>query len=224
VLRLHLNTGTVPNNVYTEIMTTESLYQVDFVEENLGQFLLPKAKKRVSWVFRIHRGDGTDHQHDQEHTISLTWSKGTGKQDIYMDGREVWFGRREGARIFDYSWTTRDGQLNFHMLATRAPKLNDSFRKYDLLINNRLFADLPRCGSQGGCATNYDIMENEGHPRSIIEVLYPNGYTPPPQFQSVPHAPAKDSFVPFQAEDTDDSQEEVTNEHLPSNDGIDLLG
>jgi hypothetical protein len=188
------------------------LYQVAFLEENHGRFNL-NSKKKVTWQFRVQRpNDGTHNQVEEEHAVSLAWSKRTGKQEVYFDDQEVWFGRKQGASVFDYSWTTREGMFTFHILATSAPKLNDGFRKYDLLINRRLFVDLPLYSPERGPVTDIGAGTSgtREHPGSIFEVLYPNGYPlapsstiaagPPPTIHNMNTAPPT-SMVPYQTGD-----------------------
>ena len=102
-----------------------------------------------------------------------------------MDGAEqVWFGRRRGASVFDYSWETRDGiPLKLNIMGTSAPKLYKNFRCYDLIINGQIFANLPQYPGTADFGTVVpEVVDEEeafddGRPKSIFEIFYPNGYT-----------------------------------------------
>ena len=157
---------------------TVSLYQVSFLEESVAK-VNKSSKRRVTWVFRVVSSTG----YDREHSVSLTWSKKSGKQEIEMDGAEqVWFGRRRGASVFDNRWETKtEVPLKLHILATSAPPLNNHFRCYDLIINGHVFAMLPQYNRAGGYgASQVPPMEEpaaDGKPSSIFEIIFPNGYT-----------------------------------------------
>jgi hypothetical protein len=113
------------------------LIQISFVVDNAGK-KRPTSKKRITWTFGQAAGA-------EQHTVSFTWSKRSGKQRVDMDGTEVWFGRKTSASVFFHKWTTREG-MHLHILATtKTPKKNvlPEFRKYDLMINNQVFANLP---------------------------------------------------------------------------------
>jgi hypothetical protein len=141
-------------------------YQVDFSVLNLGR-LVPRSKKRITWNFR---------HGDKVHEVSLVWSKRTGKQHIYMNDTEVWFGRRQGASICSHRWATRrEDQMNIHVLAVRATpkgKVSNNFRKYDLMIDDQVFARLLR--DQDG--SKPETPPGEDGPSCIMEVLFPKGY------------------------------------------------
>ena len=91
------------------------IYQIQFCEENVGKYH-KQSKKKLTWIFEI--GDGRDgpgsdedvgdeerlQSSSSQHTVSLTWSKSTGKQEIEMDGTVVWFGRHPGSSVFDHRW------------------------------------------------------------------------------------------------------------------------
>lgn len=154
-----------------------SLYQVSFQEEDVAKFN-KSSKTKVTWVFRAsptaNVGDG------REHSVSLTWSKKTGKQEIEMDGTEqVWFGRHRGASVFDQKWegeTAPGVSLQFRILATCAPKLHSNFRCYDLIINGQVFANLPHYGVHGAAPAIMPEPSMDGRPGSIVEIIYPNGF------------------------------------------------
>ncbi|KAL3921031.1 MAG: hypothetical protein SGILL_002965 [Bacillariaceae sp.] len=157
-----------------------SLYQVSFLEEAVAR-VNKNSKKRVTWMFRVQSSTG----YDREHSVSLTWSKKSGKQEVEMDGQEqVYFGRRRGASVFDSRWETKEGvPLKLHILATSAPPLNNHFRCYDLIINGQVFAMLPQYSGAGGYGAGQvppsmeEPAADDGKPSSIFEVIYPNGYT-----------------------------------------------
>lgn len=191
-------------------MVSESLFKVDFVEEDAGK-LRKQAKQRFTWTFQSTEtgaapppppppppsedllgsaGDFLALPPSQNitptmpeavtktHSVCLTWSYTTGKQLVEMNGEEVWFGRKPGAAVFSHSWTSRDGSLRLEILATRkAPVRNvaPDFRCHDLMINGRLFEDLPSInGDQGTHSTTISQFDL---PRSIVDILYPDGYT-----------------------------------------------
>lgn len=148
----------IKSNDNTNSSMPTTFYQAGFHEENLGKYR-KQSKKKATWIFCTSDGVA--------HTVSLTWSKQTGKLEVAMDGTVVWFGRRPGASVFDHRWTTHDYHhqqlregdihndynndcsvesvppLQLHIVATCAPRMNETFRKYDLLINGHVFADLP---------------------------------------------------------------------------------
>jgi len=152
-----------------EVGSQVNLYQVHFSEEKVGK-MMKNSKMKVTWNFR---------ESDSEHMISLIWSKTTGKQQIEMDGTLIWFGRNQGRSVLDHDWTTRDERpKKLHMLATCAPKVNENFRNFDLVINGQLYAALPHYGREGSNAPIPPPMGKDNL-NSIIQILYPDGYVPP---------------------------------------------
>lgn len=155
---------------------TVSLYQVSFLEEGVAKYN-KSSKTRVTWVFRAsptaNVADG------REHSISLTWSKKTGKQEISMDEmNQVWFGRKRGASVFDHRWENDilGAPMEFRILATCAPKLHETFRCYDLIINGQVFAYLPHYGTEGAALSIMpETTTIDGKPGSIFDIIYPNG-------------------------------------------------
>ena len=148
-----------------------TVYQVSYSEENVGK-RVKHSKVRVTWNFVSNGGR-------DQHTVTLAWSKSTGKQEVRMDGEDVWFGRNKGRSVLDHNWTTRDERLRLHVLATCAPntkKMNEDFRSFDLVINGQLFASLPH---QDGLGAPLPQQMAQNHPNSIIQILYPEGYIPP---------------------------------------------
>jgi hypothetical protein len=152
--------------------------------------------------------------------VALTWSKKTGKIEIEMDGSDnVWFGRRSGASVFDYKWTTKEEcPLTLRILATNAPKLHENFRCYDLIINDKVFAHLPLYGdgSSSIALPESDLGEFDQRPSSILDVIYPNGYTPPPEQRQPDHQVQQPSTPPVV-----DMMSQVRAEPEPI---VDLLG
>jgi hypothetical protein len=148
----------------------DTLYQVNFLIENVAK-RKPQGKKRVTWTFA---------KGDHEHTVTLLWSKRSGKQFVYMSDNEVFFGRKKGASVFFHKWTTRDGSMNLHILATAATPskkhVAPGFRKYELIINSQPFYNMPRKDG----TTPPTAAEGEGNPKglptSILDIIYPNGY------------------------------------------------
>lgn len=144
----------------------EMFLQAGFVVENCG-FIVPTSKKRITWRF-LKRGD------DTPHTVTLIWSKNTGKQCVLMDGEEIYFGINEGSSIVSYQWTARDGTA-YHILAcSTSPNENATggFQKYDLILNNQTFSSLRRF-SDGYKPPKRGMSF---HPTSIAELLFPEGY------------------------------------------------
>jgi hypothetical protein len=148
---------------------TPNLFQVGYYDESIGKYR-KSSKKKITWVFRVgHRNGDVDNGQGTattDHTVSLTWSKSTGKQEVEMDGSNVWFGRRRGASVFDHRWTTdqynnttgttpspAEPTLRMHILSTCAPRMSENFRKHDLIINGQVFAQLPTCHDAGGVST-----------------------------------------------------------------------
>jgi len=169
-----------PSTMELEDGSRGTVYRLNYTEANVGK-IVASSKVRVTWRFVSHVGH-------REHVVTLTWSKSTGKQSICMDGTEVWFGRNEGRSVFDHNWTTPDGSLKIHVLATSAPKMNSGFRSYDLLINGQLFASLPYCDLDSGSASEPFVLRPhvpieypQGYSQhsSILQILYPDGYIPP---------------------------------------------
>jgi len=146
-----------------------TVYQVNYSEEDVGK-IMKNSKVRITWDFVSHGS--------QKHKITLAWSKTTGKQELCMDGTVLWFGRNQGRSVLDHNWMTRDESFKLHVLATCAPKMNENFRNYDLLINGQLFASLPHYEREG---LNAPVPQPMGQDNlnSIIQILYPEGYIPP---------------------------------------------
>lgn len=154
-----------------EAGSSGNMSQVSYLVENVGR-MVKSSKIRITWDFVSNDG--------REHKVVLVWSKTTGKQEIRMDGTEVWFGRNKGRSVLDHNWKTQDVSLKLHVLATCAPPMNETFRNYDLVINGQLFANMPHCGRDGSnFAPVPPPMENDNLNNSIIQILYPNGYVPP---------------------------------------------
>jgi len=185
---------------------------------------------KIVWIFR---------ESDIEHIISLIWSKTTGKQQIEMDGTLIWFGRNPGRSVLDHNWTTRDERLKLHLLATCAPKVNENFRNFDLVINGQLFAALPHYGREG---SNAPIPPPVGKDNlnSIIQILYPDGYVPPvekeeQQQQQEGHHQHNIVVAPPQRDNAMATETTTANDHNDKNDNtnssssssdlvVDLLG
>jgi hypothetical protein len=148
----------------------DTLYQVNFLIENVAK-RKPQGKKRITWTFA---------KGDHEHTVTLLWSKRSGKQFVYMSDNEVFFGRKKGASVFFHKWTTRDGSMNLYILATAATPskkhVAPGFRKYELIVNGQPFYNMPHKDG----TTPPTAAEGEGNPMglptSILDIIYPNGY------------------------------------------------
>lgn len=98
-----------------------------------------------------------------------------------MNNEPIWFGRKQGAAVFSHAWISREG-LELEILATTrkvsARHVAPDFRNYDLVINGRLFDTLPVVGGADTMSHSMDDQEPAlDLPRSIVEILYPNGYT-----------------------------------------------
>lgn len=154
-----------------EAGSSSNMHQVSYLEESVGR-MVKSSKVRITWEFVSSDG--------REHKIVLAWSRTTGKQQIQMDGTEVWFGQNHGRSVLDHNWTTRDESLKIHVLGTCAPPMNENFRSYDLVINGQLFVTLPHCGPGGSTFTPVPPPIRNDNLNSIIQILYPNGYAPPP--------------------------------------------
>jgi len=212
-----------------EVGSQANLYQVHFSEEKVGK-MMKNSKMKIVWIFR---------ESDIEHIISLIWSKTTGKQQIEMDGTLIWFGRNPGRSVLDHNWTTRDERLKLHLLATCAPKVNENFRNFDLVINGQLFAALPHYGREG---SNAPIPPPVGKDNlnSIIQILYPDGYVPPvekeeQQQQQEGHHQHNIVVAPPQRDNAMATETTTANDHNDKNDNtnssssssdlvVDLLG
>ncbi|KAG7351969.1 hypothetical protein IV203_008017 [Nitzschia inconspicua] len=203
---------------------TISLYQVSFLEEDVAKFN-KSSKTRVTWVFRAsptaNVADGRDH------SISLTWSKKTGKQEIAMDGTEaVWFGRRRGASVFDHRWEAEVAgvPMTLRILATCAPKLHETFRCYDLIINGQVFAYLPYYGVEGAAPAIMPEPTVDGRPGSIFEIIYPNGISGLGEEQRQP-----EQYQQYQPQMTQEHESPMTEEDIVTQpriepEPVDLLG
>lgn len=173
-----------------------SFYQVSFFEESIAK-VQKDSKKRITWVFRVVASNG----YDREHSVTLTWSTKSGKQQVEMDGAEqVFFGRRRGASVFDSRWETKtDVPMKLHILATSAPPLSEGFRCFDLIINGRVFAYLPQYNGAEGLPVPPMEASIDGKPKSIFEIIYPNGYPAcdaiPSEEQRQPEQPSESQAI-----------------------------
>lgn len=116
------------------------------------------------------------------YSISLTWSFKSGKQSLEVNGTELWFGRKRGGAIFSHAW--QEGDLQLEVLGTCQPPkrhVSPDFRSFDLMINGKNFEDLPILGKDEAAHSSTTISVAD-LPKSIVEILYPNGYrwTPSP--------------------------------------------
>ena len=146
-------------------LAADQFYQVSFEVENVGK-KLEKSKKRVTWVF----GQGT-----KEYTVTFLWSKQSGKRLVNMAGEEPYFEEKKSISFF-HRWTTKDGKLNLHILASAATPskkfVSPNFIKYELIINGERFVRLPKKDG-----TPAPPEEKHGVPGSIFDIIYPQGYT-----------------------------------------------
>ena len=192
---------------------TGNLFQASYSEDNVGK-MIKNSKIRITWNFISND--------NREHNVTLAWSKTTGKQEIKMDGTEIWFGRNKSRSVLDHNWKTRDGTLKLHILATCAPKVNENFRNYDLLINGQLFASLPYYGQEGSNAPVPPPM-GQDNLNSIIQILYPDGYTPPvdkeqqQQRQEEGQEQYSIAVAPPQRDDAMTINNQTTNTHEENN-------
>mmetsp|Transcript_13404 Transcript_13404/g.31554 ORF Transcript_13404/g.31554 Transcript_13404/m.31554 type:complete len:205 (-) Transcript_13404:214-828(-) len=200
-----------------EAGSQSTVYQLEYSEESVGK-TVKSSKVRITWSFVCNGG--------REHEITLRWSKATGKQEICMDGSQIWFGRNKGRSVFDHNWTTRDDSLKLHVLGTCAPKMNAGFRCYDLLINGQLFASLPHFDRNGLGASPVPQHTGQEHLNSIIKILYPQGYVPPfdkkmQQRKEGRTSTQEDSSV--EASSSSSTVEQSDNDGLPHQKVVDLL-
>lgn len=146
-------------------LAADQFYQVSFLVENAGK-TISSTKKRVTWVF----GQG-----DHEHTVTLVWSKQSGKRFVYMADAEIHFEEKKSVTFF-HRWTSEDGKIRFHILATAASPskkfVSPNFIKYELIINGERFAKLPH---KDGTPAAEDTEAN-GLPGSIFDIIFPQGY------------------------------------------------
>lgn len=137
--------------------------QVSFEVENVGK-TLEHSKKRVKWVF----GKG-----GKEYSVTLLWSKLSGKRIVSVDDKEV-FSEEKKAATFFHKFETEEG-MHLHVLATSATPskkfVSPNFIKYELIIDGQRFVKLPK---QDGTPA----PEEEPHngPGSIFDILFPQGY------------------------------------------------
>jgi len=146
-------------------LAADQFYQVSFQVENVGKNI-EKSKKRVTWVF----GQGT-----HEHTVTLLWSKQSGKRFVYMADAEVYFEEKKSITFF-HRWTSHDGTMNLHILATSVSPskkfVSPDFIKYELIINGQRFAKLPK---KDGTPVHEEKKEGNV-PGSIFDIVFPQGY------------------------------------------------
>lgn len=156
------------------------LYRYQFSEEDVGK-LRKESKKSMTWTFQrvIPSADGTAPL-TNTHSVSLIWSVKTGKQEVIMDDEQIWFGRQQGAAVFSHAWRSRQG-LKLEVMATTrtvpSRHVAPDFRHHDLVINGQLFDKLPGVGDFATAVIEPDGERALDLPRSIIEILYPQGYT-----------------------------------------------
>ncbi len=146
------------------ILSADQYYQVSFLVENVGK-KREKSKKRVTWVF----GQGS-----KEYTVTLLWSKHSGKRLVYMTNAEVFFETKKAVTFF-HKWTTHDGALDLHIVATSATPskkfVSPNFIKYELILNGQRFVKLPH--KDGTPALE---EKTDDRPGSIFDILFPQGY------------------------------------------------
>jgi hypothetical protein len=179
------------------------IYKVGFTEQDGGR-LRKQSKKRYTWTFQecttasasasaaappaqppIDLMTGPPILTTKTRSVSLVWSFTTGKQSVEMNGKEVWFGRQSGASVLSHSWKTynEDGSvaLRLEILATRrAPKhVAPNFCSHDLMLNGQIFEELPSIigGDENmGDPSSTAAVSMVDLPKSIVEILYPEGY------------------------------------------------
>jgi hypothetical protein len=154
----------------------DTLYQANFLLEDVGK-RQASSKKRVTWIFGTHASAASSVEH--EYTVTLVWSKRSGKRFVYMAGSEVFFeGKKTG--VFSHKWTTKDhGHLKLHILATAATPskkyVADDFIKYELIIDGQRFARLS--AKDGTPAPKEQTPQRHNKvPSSIFDIIYPNGH------------------------------------------------
>lgn len=166
----------------------------------------------MTWTFQrvIPSADGTAPA-TSTHAVSLIWSVKTGKQEVVMDDEQIWFGRQRGAAVFSHAWLSRQGLKMEVMATTRtvpSRHVAPEFRHHDLVINGQLFDKLPGVGEYATAVIEADSEPALDLPRSILEILYPEGY----KWKESPGATILNSHGD-EAED-DDSAPEQDERHL----------
>jgi hypothetical protein len=145
-------------------LPADQFYQISFQVENVGK-TVEKSKKRVTWVFG---------QDTHEYTVTFVWSKHSGKRLVNMTGEEAFFETKKTVTFF-HRWTTQDGSMNLHILASSATPskkfVSPDFIKYELIINGERFVKLPK--KDGTPAPEQEPYDGPG---SIFDIIFPQGY------------------------------------------------
>lgn len=143
--------------------------QVDYSEYDIGRNN-PENKREVNFNFTID---------EEEFSIQLKWSFTSGKQTIWVNSREVYYGQKNGQSVIDQKFPFQ--RHKFHLIGTRTVPRGQSmqtYRCFELLINGTLFSQTPRPGQTEARPDRYG---------SILDILYPTlrygcqDQAPPPQ-------------------------------------------
>jgi hypothetical protein len=177
---------------------SKNIFKIEYLEENVGR-IKTSSKKWVTWRFQVAdhspptdpqgmpvtdlvvaspftQAEAPNSNNMKQYCVSVSWSSVSGKQEIDVNGQNVWFGRRSGAAILSHAWL-EDG-LQLEVIGTnRAPKrhVSPGFRSFDLMINGHLFEDLPVWGEQEVIRST--LIAEADLPTCIAQVVYPESYT-----------------------------------------------
>eukprot|EP00934_Nitzschia_sp_Nitz4_P007643 Nitzschia sp. Nitz4//scaffold171_size48012//30315//30905//NITZ4_007128-RA/size48012-processed-gene-0.5-mRNA-1//1//CDS//3329538710//7633//frame0 len=151
----------------------DQLYQVSFQVENVGK-TIEASKKLITWVFGIP---------DREYKVTLQWSKLSGKRLVLEDDKQVFYEEKKSSSFF-HRWTSQDGKMRLHILATSCTPgkkyVSPNFLKYELIINGQRFLHLPQKDEEPAVSMSPSVDgQEEEHfegPTSIFDVIYPYGY------------------------------------------------
>jgi len=107
----------------------------------------------------------------EEHEVVIVWSITSGKRQIVMDGKEVYF-QSSRTGILDHSWTSRGNHVyKVVCYATPPVQAYPGFRQYDLLIDGQSFFTMPKVYELGlrggGAAAASRTPGRSGPPNSV---------------------------------------------------------
>lgn len=109
-----------------------------FKQEQIGKHI-KNSKTRVSWSFQ--RGDGFD---TIPHLVSMSWSKGSGRVLIHLDGKEILETKilKSKNPFFIHKWNTDDG-LSMQIIAAQKVTSILILKNHDLTVNGTRFDNFP---------------------------------------------------------------------------------
>jgi hypothetical protein len=107
-------------------------------QEQIGKHI-KNSKTRVSWSFQ--RGDGFD---TIPHLVSMSWSKGSGRVLIHLDGKEILETKilKSKNPFFIHKWDTEDG-LSMQIIAAQKVTSILILKNHDLTVNGTRFDNFP---------------------------------------------------------------------------------